>query len=281
MDRELVLAILATLLCGSVLTAAGWYPVRPPHASSALASERHAWRRIWLPFWPAVLLFAALCGWAFVEPADAERPPTGMLWSLAPFAVVGVRTAWRAWRSLAVAHQERAIATVGLWRPRVALSPQLANGLDADALSAALAHERAHASHRDPLRLWLAQLATDLLWPWPSARRRFRCWQQALEQARDEEARRNGANGPDLAAAILASIRLERRAAFASAATLSGDEAVLAERITRLMRPLDENERPMGVPIVWLAALGVAAALALYLGIEFGETAVRALLAFL
>lgn len=281
MDRELVLAILATLLCGSVLTAAGWYPVRPPQASGAVVFERLAWRRIWIPFGPAVLLFAALCGWAFVEPANAERVPAGMLWSLAPFAVVAVRAAWRSWRSLAAAHDERAIATVGLLRPRIVLSPQLANGLDADALTAAVAHERAHASHRDPLRLWLAQLATDLLWPWPSARRRFRCWQQALEQARDEEARRKGVNGPDLAAAILASIRLERRAALANAATLTGDEAVLAERITRLMRPLDENERPMDTPVVWLAALGVAAALALWTGIEFGETAVRALLAFL
>jgi hypothetical protein len=280
MDRELVLAILVTLLCGSVLTAAGWYPVSPPQTSSAILVEQRAWRRIWLPFGPALVLFAALCGWAFVEPADAERVPTGMLWGLAPCAVVAVRTAWRAWRSLAVAHQQQAIATVGLLRPRIVLSPHLANGLDADALRAALAHERVHASHRDPLRLWLAQLATDLLWPWPSARKRFRCWQEALEQARDEEARRNGANGPDLAAAILASIRLGRRAAFASAATLTGDEAVLAERITRLMRPLD-HEQPMETRVARLAALGVAAGLALCLGVEFGEIAVRALLAFL
>lgn len=79
MDRELVLAILVALLCGSALTAVAWCPSGVPEASSARSFERRAWRRLWLPFVPAVLVFAALCGWALVEPADAERVPSACM----------------------------------------------------------------------------------------------------------------------------------------------------------------------------------------------------------
>src|SRR5215475_14591582 len=173
MDRELVLAILAVLLCGGALTAAGWLPTGSPIASSGRVLERRAWRRIWVPFGPAGLLFAALCGWALVEPADAERVPNCLVWSAVPFAAIMVRAAWRARSSLASAHRDQAIATVGLFRPRIIVAARFTNTLDERALGAALAHERAHALHRDPLRLWLAQLGSDLLWPWPAGRSRF------------------------------------------------------------------------------------------------------------
>ena len=277
MDRELVLAILASLLCGSALTAAGWYPSGSPAATSGRALESRAWRQMWLPFAPAVLLFAALCGWALVEPADAERVPNCLLWGAVPFAAIVVRAAWRALRSLASSHQGQAIATVGLMRPRIILSPRIAEALDEQALAAAFEHERAHARHRDPLRLWLAQLGTDLLWPWPAAHSRFQCWRRALELARDEEAQSRGVAGPDLAAAILVSLRLSRGGGSSNAATLGGDEPLVAERIACLMRPL-ETEAPKA-NARWLLALAVGIALAVLLGREFGERAVRVFLA--
>jgi beta-lactamase regulating signal transducer with metallopeptidase domain len=73
-------------------------------------------------------------------------------------------------------------------RPWVLSSPYLAKTLDDRTIEAALEHERAHARHHDPLRIWLAQLATDLQWPWPQAHKRFQLWILALELARDEEA---------------------------------------------------------------------------------------------
>ena len=278
MDRELVLAILVALLCGSALTAAGWWSTGSPVAASGRALERWAWRRLWVPCGPAGLLLAALCGWALVEPADAERVPNCLLWGAVPFAAIVVRAAWRAWRSLANAHQDQAIATVGLMRPRIILSARIAKALDERALAAAIEHERAHVRHRDPLRLWLAQLGSDLLWPWPAAQSRLECWRRALELARDEEARLRGVAGPDLAAAILASLRLSRGRASLSAAALGGDESLVADRITCLMRPL-ETAAPQAKRGFWLLALAVGTILALVLGTAFGERAVRILLA--
>jgi len=64
MDRELVLAVLAALLGGVALTLAGWWPAGAPDLSGGRAGERKAWRRLWLPFVPALFTLAALAGWA-------------------------------------------------------------------------------------------------------------------------------------------------------------------------------------------------------------------------
>ena len=125
MDREIVLGILIALLCGSALTAAGWYPVGvPTTAASGCSLERRAWRRLWLPFVPAVLLLAALCGWALVEPEQAERVPTCLLWAAVPFAAVLTRAVWRAVRALRKTQPAVTIGTVGLLRPRMIVSPR-------------------------------------------------------------------------------------------------------------------------------------------------------------
>lgn len=281
MDRELVLAVLVALLCGGVLTAVGWYPTRLPAAASGRALERRAWRRLWVPFWPAALLFAALCGWALVEPASAERVPNGLLWGALPFAAVLVRAAWRAVRSLMSAHRDLTVGTAGLFRPRIILLPRIAAALDARALAAAFAHERAHARHRDPLRLWLAQLGSDVLWPWPAAHVRFLYWKQALELARDEEARLEGTAGADLAAAILAAVRLGCGRSPLSAATLGGDESVLEDRIAHLMRPLETEASPANRSVVRLLVFAAGLILAGLLGTEFGERFVRTFFAIL
>jgi hypothetical protein len=278
MDRELVLAVLIVLLCGGALTAAGWCPVGSPVASTGRMLERRAWRRMWVPFGPAAFIFAALCGWALVEPACAERVPTCLLWAALPFGVVLARAAWRALRSLTSSHQDLAVATAGFLRPRIILSPRIAAALDEHALAAALAHERAHARHRDPLRLWLAQLGSDFLWPWPTAYRRFLHWRRALELARDEEARLSGVAGPDLAAAILASLRCHRGDASLSAVTLGGDASFVQERIARLMGPLETETQQANKSALWLLALAVGVMLAVLLGTEFGEGVVGTLL---
>lgn len=279
MDRELVLVILVALLCGGALMAAGWYPTGSPVAASGRAAERRAWRRMWLPFGPTVLLFAALCGWALVEPADAEPVPNCLLWGALPFAAVVARAAYRALWSLASARGDHLLATVGWLRPRVVLSPRIATALDPQALAAALEHERAHVRHRDPLRLWLAQLGSDLLWPWPAAEARFHSWRRALELARDEEARLHGVAGADLGAAILAALRLCQDGGSLTAATLGGDESFVEERIARLLRPLENDPLPAKKGAWWPLAMAAGISLAVLLGSEFGERAVRALLA--
>jgi beta-lactamase regulating signal transducer with metallopeptidase domain len=131
------------------------------------------------------------------------------------------------------------IAVVGLVKPRVVFDPALSHVLDADAFGAALAHEEAHRRHRDPLRIALAQLAIDLQWPWPQARRRLASWREALEEARDDEAVCDGAHPDDLAAAIIGAARL---AGEGAGAALTGTHAI-ERRIGRLLES-GPRERP-------------------------------------
>jgi hypothetical protein len=276
MDRELVFAILAGALCGSALLASGWSRFREMPASSGRALERSAWRRMWLPFAPAAILFAALCGWVSVEPARAERTPFGLLLGAMPFAAVFARAVWRALGALALPRPALTAATIGFFRPRILLSDKIINTLDQRALAAALEHERAHARHRDPLRLWLAQVGTDLCWPSPAAAARLRWWRRTLELARDEEVRSTGVAGPDLAAAILGSLRLTQGRVPAGVATL-GDESFVKERVARLLQPLETEPGPGHKTMAIMLVVTVAVLLAFLLGIQYGEGLVRSL----
>jgi Zn-dependent protease with chaperone function len=279
MDRELVLAVLAALLGGVALTLAGWWPAGAPDLSGGRAVERKAWHRLWLPFVPALFTLAALAGWALNEPADAERVPNLLILGALPFTVVFLRAAWRALRLLQTRTTGLPAATVGLLRPRVLVSPRIVQALDPAALAAALEHERAHARHRDPLRLWLAQIGTDLLWPWPAAGNRQRRWKEALEFARDDEARLGGVAGADLAAAIVAALRLTQSAALPGVATLGADEAFVKQRVARLLQPLGAQAQWRQGSTIWMLLPALGIGLALLAGTTFGEPLVRTLFA--
>ena len=279
MERECFLSILVALLGGMMILACGWWPARDASGGSARRLERFRWKWIWLPLAPASIIAVSLCGWALAEP-DPTPEKASMLLILAsvPFALLFGRAAVRAVWSLVRDEGDVVTATVGLWRPRVLFSPYLAKALDDRAIAAALEHERAHVRHRDPLRIWLAQLATDLQWPWPQAQKRFGLWILALELARDEEARASGIDGSDLATAILASARLGRQAILPANAALIADPSTLKERISRLLEPL-----PLGPPpthaVTWTALVVIPVLLgAIGLGSVFGEQIVRTLL---
>jgi beta-lactamase regulating signal transducer with metallopeptidase domain len=154
-------------------------------------------------------------------------------------------------------------------RPHIVVAPELAQFLDDRAMRAALAHERAHVRHLDPLRIWIAQFATDLQWPWSSAQTRFEAWLAALEHARDDEARREGVDGADLAAALVASIRFHRDSAVGICAPLIDNRSALEERIARLLQPLtspsDNARTTLQVAVLLtLALMGAVALGALY-----------------
>jgi beta-lactamase regulating signal transducer with metallopeptidase domain len=152
------------------------------------------------------------------------------------------------------------IATIGLIRPHIVFAPELARLLDDRAMQAALAHERAHVRHRDPLRIWIAQFVTDLQWPWTSAQKRFDRWLAALERARDDEARAEGIEGADLAAALVASVRFHRNmtitaGAAGACARLTGDRSALEERVARLLQPLAGDPKDRTPTTLQVAAL--------------------------
>ena len=279
MERESCLFMLIALIGGTTLLACGWWPVAEVRASDARSIESIAWRRVWLPIVPALAAAAWLAGRALAEPEPVpERVPLALLFISAPFALPFARAVARGVWSLLAEREAPATATVGLLRPWILFSPHLARTLDQRQVEAVLEHERAHAPHRDPLRIWLAQLATDLQWPWPQANGRLRRWLLALELARDEEALANGVKGPDLADAIVASARFGQRVNLPLQAALTGDPSALKERIARLLEARPENseavrERARGV----LLTLGPILLLALALGSTLGERVIRAL----
>jgi hypothetical protein len=279
MERECFLSILIALLGGMMILACGWWPARDTGGASARPLERLRWRQIWLPLVPALIVAAWLCGWALAEPDPTpEKASILLILASVPFALLFGRAAIRALWSLVREKGDVVTATVGLLRPWVLFSPYLAKALDDRTIEAALEHERAHARHRDPLRIWFAQLATDLQWPWPQAQKRFQLWILALELARDEEARALGVDGSDLAAAILASARLGRQAILPANAALISDPSTLKERISRLLEPLPLDQ-PQTRTVTWTAVVAIPVLLcAIGFGSVFGEHIVRTLL---
>jgi hypothetical protein len=152
------------------------------------------------------------------------------------------------------------------------VASQFRQSVDEVALAAAVAHETARVQHHDPLRLWLAQFATDLQWPSRRAVARLRNWMRILELARDDEARGHGVEGADLAAAILTAFRL--RAPGSAVPTLLGERVDFETRIRRLLAlvPHDDSEPPS--VMTWLITTPALLAVGV-LGALDGERLVR------
>ena len=282
MSRELVLATMVVVLCGAGAWLASWVPAASEPGDrrelSGRQLEARSWRRIWWTLLPAGVALATMFGWALQEPGVTDElllPTTALV--VLPIAVLWLRCALRACVALRGPRAMPPIATVGLLRPRVVVAEDLRGTLDPEALMAALAHERVHVRHRDPLRIWLAQIATDLQWPSPSARRRFEHWLTSLEIARDEEARLGGASGEDLAAAVVAVARMPRRrlGAAMAGAGLTGAETSLASRVHRLLEPVppDGARRSILLPLAVLAVLVASVAI----GATYGDYVLRAM----
>lgn len=274
MDRELLLVCLVAL-AGPPLTCAGaMFVGLPVPQACAGAWERGAWRRLWAPLLFPAFANALLLGWVLREPPNAEALPPLLFVIVVPSLLILFRALRRAARSACAQPAPNGAAAVGLLQPRVFISDALASVLTPAERSAVIAHECSHCAHRDPFRILCAQMAADLQWPIQGADRRMRAWNNALECSRDEEARRHGIDGADLASAVLAAVRLAP-ASPSRAASLTGAE--LAERIARLLRPLPDAEgRPAGHALhVLTAALLAAVAL---IGANYGEPILRAVL---
>jgi len=275
-DRELLLVLLGALVFQALLPL-GWLLAGSAPAEtandSAIELERRLGRRLVVPVIPSLLGLCALVGWALVEPEDAEALPWPAVVLAIPMLLVFVRALRRA---LAATLRPRvdAAATIGLVRPRVVIAPDFAAELEPQVVEAVLAHESAHARHRDPLRLWLAQLITDLQWPSASARARLSAWQEALELSRDEEAR-STVDGVDLATGILAAARRVQPGG-AAVAVVTARSPSLAARIERLLSPLPERAPRSGSSGPLAVVVGIAAAVAM--GTLLGECVIQSLL---
>jgi Zn-dependent protease with chaperone function len=272
MERESLLMVLLILLGGMALQLISAGLSARSRSKRFSEPERVAWFRLLRPLIPALLVAACLCGWALSQP-DPVPDRVGPLVFIvcAPFGLIGVRALLRAGWSLLRSPDRLGIATIGLIRPQIVIAPELAQVLDDRAMRAALAHERAHVRHLDPLRIWIAQFVTDLQWPWSSAQRRFETWLAALEHARDDEARAEGVDGADLAAALVASIRFHRDSTRGICAPLIGDRSALEERIARLLQPLASPKDTAPTVLELAVLLTLALMVAVALGALYGE----------
>lgn len=268
MNRELLLLGLTALVGGG----AAWLVAPLCNVPSCGAyepvwqQERRAWRWLILPLVVVAGGTAMLLGWALQEPEVSDERLTWLAW----IAVAVVLMLWlRAVARLGYAISVRPalpIAVVGLARPSVVIDPRLREMLDDDAFAAALAHEAAHARHRDPLRIALAQLAADLQWPWPQPRRMLARWRELLEQTRDDEAVLAGVRPDDLAAAIVGAARWSVRGAGAGLTDGRG----LERRIRRLLdgAPPDRPRRSWTFAILVVVGLAVALVIGFAVGDE-------------
>jgi hypothetical protein len=108
-----------------------------------------------------------------------------------------------------------------------------------------------------------------------------------LEQARDDEARMEGIEGSDLAAALVASVRFHRNigaglcARLNESARLNENRSALEERVARLLQPLESgvaDRMPTTLQLVRWIVFAVGAAVGL--GWLYGARLIEALLAF-
>jgi Peptidase family M48 len=280
-ERESLLCVLIVLLGGLALQCSAIWSKREESACDSRELERLRWFALWRPVVAAMFVAAALVGWATSQPDPVPDHVGPLVFVIgAPFALIFLRAAFRASWSLLRPAGDYSIATVGIIRPRVVVSHELARSLDEQALEAALAHERAHVRNRDPLRIWIGQFAADMQWPWACGERRFAAWLEALEQVRDDDARAEGVDGAALAAAVLGSLRFQTQGRGVEA-RLTGDAAGLQARIARLLKPLSGKPSKQGPsPLTVAGTLTLGYALAVALGAAFGESLIRPLLAF-
>lgn len=238
--------------------------------SNADSSERVAFWLVVAPVAAAGFVLAFFAGWAAQEPDPSDEWLKVGLWCLSALTVLAsARAALRAIRALRIP-PGLPIGTVGLLSPRIVVSPDFEAATDEAGLRAALAHEAAHRRHRDPLRIWLVALATDLQWPLPGARARFDSWLVALEVERDEEALAAGADRGALAGAILAAAKLAGRGARGAAVASAGAEPGVAVRVRRLLR--GERSAPRPTSRRWSVVFLCTGALAMaWLGHGWGD----------
>lgn len=264
MQVWLVFAALAAAMFGAVvwMGAAG---ARRPATADTVPTESAAWWRLMGPIFAGTLGIAFLAGWALREPNPADEWVGAGLSAFAILiATVVVRALFRAVRSLRSVRSCRApIATVGLLRCRVVMSAEFERAAAPHIRAAALAHEAAHARARDPLRIWLAQLAADLQWPIPGTHRRLSRWLLALEIRRDDEARAAGASPVTLAESILLAARLSSDTTPANAVARATGDGAVALRVRRLIADRDAAgtqpvKRARPAYMVWCAALVAA-----------------------
>ncbi|MBI3114934.1 MAG: M48 family metalloprotease [Candidatus Kerfeldbacteria bacterium] len=165
---------------------------------------------------------------------------------------------------LMVLPNSSAVFCYGLLRPRIAIGEQIVRLMDRAQLRSVVAHETAHASSRDPLRLFVVSALGVLLGRWLGGPQVVRAFTLDVESDADQVAiRRYGREL--LAAAFLQLLAAADQPSNRPVPALSVTEA-------RILRLLGTERRPS---LVWVAFLAVGIVLLGFLGLRATVRAVE------
>ncbi|MGM0558134.1 MAG: M56 family metallopeptidase [Myxococcota bacterium] len=134
-------------------------------------------------------------------------------------------------------------ATVGIVNQRVEVAASLVEQLDEDALEAALLHEVAHISLRDPARgfvLLISQILNPFSWLLSSE---AAAWRFAREVVCDRHAVLFGARPVSVADAIVTTAKASSSAPRRACAHLCGARDTIAARVNLLLSSSDQSRR--------------------------------------
>lgn len=182
---------------GLVVTAAFLaFEPRGPH-------EHLGWSVQGVALFGLALLLAAL--WRWMRIMIATRRVTREWFAGAePIALPGVTVP-----AFVVHSSFPIVAIVGLRRPRLVIARAVLAACTTEELRAILAHEQGHLDRRDNLRRLLMAVTPDVLAWLPLSGRLFAAWNDAAEEAADDDAARAGGDGRlHLAAALVKVARL-------------------------------------------------------------------------
>lgn len=151
------------------------------------------------------VLTVVLPAFLLYEPRHAHDHPGPLLVISALFALLvlgdGIRRGWRAWRSTralirvmsdaevtVINIQEPLVGVVGSWTQRIVAARCVTAACDDEELRQVLAHEAAHMSARDNLKLLLLLTMPDTLAWLPTGSALTEQWRAATEVEADERA---------------------------------------------------------------------------------------------
>jgi len=294
-NAMLCLVLAAVYACSCLLLSMGvallWHAVleRRRHGARELLTLRLA------PAAGAALLTLTVALPAFVihEPHLRAEPVGPLLVLLAVFALGAVGSgmlrglrAWGATRALLRRGPEPLAAVVGAWRPRILAAACVREALSDEEFAQVIAHETAHVTARDNVKLLLQIISPDALTWMPAGTALTNRWRAAAELEAD--ARAGGldtAKRLALASALLKVARLSAATGDRSLALRMSAFDDVADRVRELLAPLPMPNGRRSIPhgrLPWRTLMACSLLIAV-IGVPFYggvHTCIEALVAF-
>jgi hypothetical protein len=156
-------------------------------------------------------------------------------------------------------HAPASALCFGWWRPRIIVDAAFADASSDGIITAALHHEAAHASSRDPMLGFVVRLALALNPAGRLLRADYERWRHAREALCDTRAVAKGCDPLDLAESLVAGARFQPTHTPIGVLALCGhDAAILRLRIELLLTGGAQlSPVSLGSRLLWVAAIAI------------------------